>query len=118
MNYAKTATSVQRQIKKAGMSMTLTRIDPGVYDANTGTVSNAETTYTGFGLALNYSQRDIDGTLIRQSDQRVYLDPLISATPQPGDTLTIGTEIFNVVASRPLSPAGVVVLHDVQIRRS
>lgn len=58
----------------------------------------------------------IDGTRILQSDQRVYLDPLIGVTPQVSDTLTIGSEIYSVVDSRPLNPAGVVVLHDVQIR--
>ena len=72
----------------------------------------------GPGVLLDYSQREKDGTVILQTDQRVYLDPLIGAAPKPGDTLTIGTEIFNVVHSKPLAPAGIVVLHDVQVRVS
>jgi hypothetical protein len=116
MNYAKTAASVQRQIKKAGQSMTLTRITAGVYDPSTGSVANTGTTYTGHGVTLNYSQAMIDGTNILQGDQRVYLDPLIGVTPQAGDTLTVGSDIYNVVASKPLAPAGVVVLHDCQAR--
>ena len=84
----------------------------------TGTVVNSGATHVASGVKLDYEQRAIDGTNILQGDQRVYLDPLIAAAPQAGDTLTIGTEVFTVVASRPLSPAGVVVLHDIQVRRA
>lgn len=118
MNYAKIASSAQRALRKAGQSLTLTRIVPGVYDPATGSVASTGATHTGFGVALNYAQNAIDGTMILQGDQRVYLDPLIGATPQTGDILTIGAEIWNVVTSRPLSPAGIVVLHDVQVRKS
>lgn len=118
MNYAATARSVKRQIKAAGMAMTLARITPGVYDPATGSVASTSATHTGFGVKLNYAQNMVDGSRILQGDQRVYLDPLIGATPQPADTLTIGTDVWNVVESRPLSPAGVVVLHDVQVRKA
>lgn len=117
MNYAKTAQGAQKALKKAGQAMTLTRVSPGVYDPSTGSVVSTGATYTGFGVALNYSSRDVDGTLILQADQRVYLDPLIGATPQPGDALTVGGEVFTVVNSKPLAPGGVVVLHDIQVRK-
>lgn len=118
MNYAKTAAKVKAQLAKAGMSMTLSRVVPGVYDLETATAASTTTTFNGSGLKLNYSLHMIDGTRILAGDQRVYLDPLIGAEPQPGDTLTIGAEVWSVVASRPLSPAGIVVLHDVQCRKS
>lgn len=118
MNYTKTAASVKKQLAKAGQTMTLARTVPGAYDTETGTVGSTVTSFTGPGIALAYSRRDIDGTLIQQADQRAYLDPLIGATPQTGDTLTIGAEVFRVIASRPLAPAGITVLHDVQCRKS
>lgn len=118
MDYAKTAAKVQRMLKKAGQTVTLTRMEPGAYNPETGTVVSAGTTYAGPGVLLDYSQREKDGTVILQTDQRVYLAPLIGAAPKPGDTLTIGTEIFNVVNSRPLAPGGICVLHDVQVRVS
>lgn len=115
-DYAATAIDASSLLAEFGAPVTLTRITPGVYAPATGTVVNAGVTHAASGVKLSYEQRHIDGTSILQGDQRVYLDPLIAAAPQAGDTMTIGTEVFTVVASRPLAPAGVVCLHDVQVR--
>ena len=37
--------------------------------------------------------------------------------PKPGDTLTIGADVFRVLRAGNLSPAGVDLLYDVQVRR-
>ncbi len=115
-DYSETAATAAELLAEFGAQVTLTRITPGVYDPATGTVVNSGATHVASGVKLDYEQRAIDGTNILQGDQRVYLDPLIAAAPQAGDTLTIGAEVFTVVKSSPLAPAGVVVLHDVQIR--
>lgn len=115
-DYTSTARDASALLAEFGAPVTLTRITPGVYDPATGTVVNSGATHTASGVKLNYEQRHIDGTNILHGDQRVYLDPLIAEAPQTGDTLTVGTEVFTVVKSRPLAPAGVVVLHDVQVR--
>jgi len=117
MDYAKTAIKVRAQLAKAGQTVTLTRINPDWYDPETSSVYSTTDAFTGPGVALDYSQREIDGTAVQRGDQRAYLDPLIGATPQTGDTLTLGGEVFQVVTSRPLAPGGVVVLHEVQLRR-
>lgn len=115
-DYSAAALDASALLAEFGALVTLTRITSGVYDPDTGTVPQTQTTYTAPGVKLDYEQRAIDGTTILQGDQRVYLDPLIAAAPQAGDTLTVGAEVFTVVASRPLAPAGVVVLHDVHVR--
>lgn len=115
-DYSETAATAAELLAEFGAQVTLTRITPGVYDPATGTVSQTGATHTASGVRLDYEQRYIDGTNIMQGDQRVYLSPTIAVAPQTGDRLTVGAEVFNVVASRPLSPAGVVVLHDVQVR--
>lgn len=116
-DYTAVAIDAAELLAEFGAPVTLTRITPGgVYDPDTATVPLTTTTHTANGVKLDYEQRHIDGTTILQGDQRVYLDPLIAEAPQTGDTLTVGAEVFTVVASRPLAPAGVVVLHDVQIR--
>lgn len=115
-DYAETAETAAELLTEFGAMVTLTRITPGGYDPSTGTVVNTEVTHTAAGVKLEYEQRLIDGTNILQGDQRVYLDPLIAEAPQAGDKLNVGTEVFNVVRSRPLAPAGIVVLHDVQVR--
>lgn len=115
-DYADTALDASALLAEFGAPVTLTRITAGVYDPGTGTVVNSGATHVANGVKLDYEQRAIDGTNILQGDQRVYLDPLIAVAPQAGDTMTVGTEVFTVVASRPWAPAGIVVLHDVQVR--
>lgn len=115
-DYAETAATAAELLADFGALVMLTRITTGAYDPDSATVVNTEVTHTANGVKLDYEQRYIDGAIILQGDQRVYIDPLIAQAPQAGDTLTIGAEVFTVVRSRPLAPAGVVVLHDVQVR--
>jgi hypothetical protein len=120
-DYAATAAEAADLLGEYGQSVTLTRKTPGAYDPETGAVSASGATHTGMGCAFEYAQRDIDGTEIKRGDQRLYLSPKQTdgsamPTPQTGDTVTIGSLIYAVMASRPLAPAGIVVLHDVQLR--
>ena len=118
MKTDKIISTVLRLIKKNGQQVTLTRMQDGVYDPQSGTVSRTGTTYTGFGVPMPYRYRDVDGTRILQSDVQVYVAPQIGSTPRPSDTLTVGGQVFQVIASNPLAPAGPIVLHDVQCRKA
>lgn len=100
-----------------GGPITLTRVTPGGYDADTGTTTgDVTTTWAGTGAKFDYVQDEIDGTRVRAGDQRVYLSTVGIVNPQTGDTLTIDGVVLNVVASRPLKPAQTAVLYDVQVR--
>lgn len=116
MNYANTAKRVQRQLKRAGMAVTLTRITPGTYDPSTGSVTNTEATYSASGVVVSYTQGVIDGTIIQAGDQRVYMDAVSGTAPQTGDKLAIAGVTYTVVNAYPVSPAGIAVLFDVQAR--
>ncbi|WP_430434259.1 hypothetical protein [Methyloversatilis sp.] len=117
-DYARPAATAQRLLERFGRAVTLTRTTHGAYDSATGAPGTGTTvTHAGTAALLEYQQRDIDGTHIRVGDLRAYIAPDIEITPQTGDTLTIGGEMWSVIASRPLAPAGVVVLHDAQVRR-
>jgi hypothetical protein len=117
-DYAKTAATAVRLLQRFGRSAMLNRTTLGAYNPATGAPAAGTMTPHACTAALfEYAQRDIDGTHIRVGDQRAYIAPDIALTPQTGDTLTIGSDAWSVIASRPLSPAGVVVLHDVQVRR-
>lgn len=116
-NYPKTAATAKRLLDRFGQPVMLTRTTPGTYAPATGTATDTTATHTGIGAKLDYAQRDIDGTLIKVGDCRVYIAPDLTVTPQTGDKITIGSETWNVITSRPLEPAGVVVLHDVQVRK-
>lgn len=117
-DYSKPAATAQRLLERFGRAVTLTRKTPGAYDPATGAPGAGTTaTHAGTAALFDYQQKDIDGTHIRVGDQRAYIAPDLAVTPQTGDTLTVGGDTWSVIASRPLAPAGVIVLHDVQVRR-
>lgn len=116
-NYPKTAATATALLAKFGQAVSVAR-GSGAYDPNTGTITGSVTqTAVGVGVALDYKQGEIDGTLVMAGDRRILIAPRLSITPTTGDTVTLaGGSILRVMASKPLSPAGVVVLHEVQCR--
>lgn len=116
--YAEMAATAAEMLREFGVSVTVSRLTPGAYDPETGTNAAGTTqTWTPWGVMLEYSQREIDGTNIKAGDQRVYMSTTADLDPKPADTVTIGTEVWRVVTSRTLAPAGLKVLLDVQVRR-
>lgn len=115
-DYAKPAATAQRLLERFGSALMLTRSTPAAYNPATGTATSTSADHAGFGVRLDYEQREIDGTNIRRGDARIYVAPDLAVTPQTGDSITMGADVWQVVASRPLAPAGVVVIHDVQVR--
>lgn len=114
--YADMAATAGELLAEFGQDVTLVRGLTGAYTPATGTATVSGTNSYGKGVVLDYNQRDIDGTLVRQGDQRVYLSVDVGVTPQTGDSLLIGGQKWSVVASRTLAPAGTAVIHDVQVR--
>jgi len=121
--YADLADVSHEVIVEFGTAVVLNRKSAGGYDPITGTTTaNTSTPYPGFGVKLDYEQKDIDGTLIRIGDQRVLLSVVGVAMPQSGDTLTFTDPItlavteFDVVRAKQIKPANTAVLYDVQVR--
>jgi hypothetical protein len=115
--YSDMAATAVELLEEFGQAVIVTRVEEGEYDPSDGTGTSTSTPYPGMGVALDYRQDQIDGTLIRQGDRRIYIAPDLGMVPKTGDTVTLAEgAVLNVVASRPLSPAGTVLLHDVQVR--
>jgi hypothetical protein len=112
--YAQSAATALHLLQRFGAAATLKRQSTGSYDASTGatpvTVSALATTAAVFA----YDQKYIDGTLIKQGDQRAYLSN--EQVPQQGDVLGWQGADYQVIAVKPLSPAGIVVLYEAQLR--
>lgn len=116
-DYANSAATALRLLTRFGRPVTVTRETPGAYDPATGTdAAGTSQTWTPSGVKLEYTQREIDGTNIKAGDQRVYMSAAAGLDPQPGDAVTLGAEVWRVVKSSTLAPAGVAVLLDVQVR--
>jgi hypothetical protein len=93
--------------------------DGGDYDPETSEITggNPEITFTANGVEAQYRLADVDGTLITMADRRIYLDPALGTTPKRGDTLVLANGArLAVIESRPVRPAGILLLHDVQCR--
>lgn len=116
--YAEMADVAVEMLAEFGQSVVLGSVTgTGAYDPETGTVGNTVTNHSGMGVALDYEQKDIDGTVVKQGDRRIYIAPDLGAVPKTGDTLTLADgAVLAVVNSKPLSPAGTLVLHEVQAR--
>lgn len=127
-DYSKTAALADASLRRRGEKsvsqgvVTLRREVPGEYDPDLGGLGPGTTIdYLGTGLKLNYEQRDIDGTLIKQSDQQLLLSPLQrNGTPMPlpvsGDQVVIGVTVYTVGMVADLQPTDTSVLYTLQLR--
>lgn len=117
-DYAAAAADAAELLAEFGATVTVTRTTAGTYDPDTGTTgAGASQTWTPSGVKLEYSASAVDGTHILSGDQRVYMSAVPGLDPKAGDTVTLGAEVWRVVISRTLAPAGVAVLLDVQVRK-
>ena len=116
-NYGKTAATSTALITKFGQKISVSR-GSGAYDPATGALTgNVTQSAIGVGVALDYKQFEIDGTLIKVGDRKILIAPNLSITPATGDIITfLGGEKLEVKASKPVAPSGIIVLHEVQAR--
>lgn len=82
--------------------------------------ANPATTAEGIGVLLDYTQREIDGTVIQHGDQKLLLAPQIEVVPTTAHTVTamhLGVnKAFTVKNVGAVAPAGVPVLYILQLR--
>lgn len=127
-DYSKTAARADASLRRRGEKsvsqgiVTLRREVPGEYDPGLGGFGPGTTIdYLGTGLKLNYEQRDIDGTLIKQGDQQLLLSPLQRngakmPLPVSGDQVVIGATVYTVGMVADLQPTDTSVLYTLQLR--
>jgi hypothetical protein len=114
-NYARTRATAERLISRFGQTGALRRTTSSADPFNPvqTTVDHACT----FAV-LDYAKSAVDGTLIRQTDQMVYLSTSgLTIQPETTDLLVVGGSPLTVVSVKPLSPAGTVVFWELQVRR-
>lgn len=111
---------IQRaKVKGRASDIALTRPGiPGEYDPESGTVQPGTdpAAYTSIGVKIGYEQSDIDGSLIKQGDQQLYVPAKDFIRPLTGEQLTVGTENYTAQSVEVLAPGDVDVLYVVQIR--
>ena len=113
-NYPATAATATRLLQRFGASCVLKRQTAGAYSPSTGSATPSTASLATTAAVFAYDQKYIDGTLIKQGDQRAYCAP--ATEPKQGDQLTWQSIKYTVIAAKPVSPAGVPVLFEAQIR--
>jgi hypothetical protein len=115
--YSELAATAAEIIAEFGGDATLRRKVPGVYDPATGLTTIVSTDQVVRCVVIDYPQRFVDGTLIRVGDKQVYVGTAAGGmTPKVGDSLLSGGVEYQVVNFKPLAPALVAVLWELQVR--
>ena len=99
-----------------GQMVTLTTKSVGAYNPATGNASVTVSTQQVKAVVFPVGAKDIDGTLIHQGDQKLLLSMVGAAPPHVGDTVTIGATSYTITFIKLLTPSGVNVLCECNIR--
>lgn len=91
---------------------------PGGYNPETGTVEpgTGPTTYASIGVKVGYEQSDIDGTLIKQGDQKLYVPAKGFVRPESDERIMVGAETYAIKAVEVVAPGDMDILYLIQIR--
>ena len=115
-------------IEKYGTSMILRRTVKGAYDPNTGTMAaDTVTDHPCKGLFQDFTQQAskffygsgvLTDTLVKKDDELVLLSAKgLSIAPESvTDTLVVGSITYQIVKAKPLCPALINIMFNIQVR--
>ena len=112
MNYDEDVASAKELIAEFGKVFQLSRETDGVFDPVSGHTTGTITEYFNLtAVRLNYKNKDVDGSLIKNGDVMFLADA--TTEPQNGDVI----DGYVVVDFKTLQPADTVILYKIQARR-
>lgn len=117
-SYQRAKALVERLLTKKGQPVTLVKAgNPSTgYDENGDPISaTPDVTISGVGASLNYSINEIDGTVIQSGDCKLLFQG--DGSPEVDMTVTLSSIKWRIVAVMPLSPGGIVVMYELQLRK-
>lgn len=113
-DYNKSVTTANRLINKFGQTGSIER------QVNSGSGWNPSQDVKNYAcrlVVLYYLAKDIDGTLIKSGDLKVYIPAYgLEVTPKTTDKIVFNGVKHTVVAVTELSPAGVPIYYLCQCR--
>lgn len=114
-DYTRTRATAERLIARFGQTGALRRVTS---DADPFNPSQTTTDYPCTFAVLDYAKSLVDGTLIKETDQMCYLSTSgLSVSPETTDKLVVAGAPLTIVNVKPLSPAGTVLMWELQVRR-
>lgn len=115
-DYNRPKTTALRLLTRYGQTMTLRRITDGAYSAGASTQTVVDETVTG--AVFEYTAFEKQNSSIQIDDRKIMLAAKgMSAAPALTDQLIFGGTTFKIIPPiKPLSPAGVDVIYELQAR--
>lgn len=114
--YARSAATAERLIRKFGAAGAIRRETPGSgpsYDPGKPTITD----YAAHIVLTDYFNREIDGQRILSTDRKALIEPAIGIEPTTSDLLVAADgAILTVVNVDLLRPATKTVLYVLQVR--
>lgn len=113
--------TLRQLIKEHGLVLTLRKQTSGVYDNDTGAVTQTNTDYSVRGYFYDYTPDMVDGQSILRGDRRVVLDCKLvngSNTPEPDATdqiIGLGDTV-NIVKVMEIKSGSATMCYQLQVR--
>ena len=108
--YTDIQTTANNTLAELGQAVTLTSKTTGAYNPATGNAAVTVSTQQVKCVVFPFSARDIDGTLIRQGDQKLLLGMAGTTAPQVDDTVTIGGTTYTIILVKLVAYTSVSVM--------
>jgi hypothetical protein len=110
--------TADKLIGKFGKQVTLTRITEGTYNPDTGELSGGSTTtQTVAALVKDFNGIELLSGVIQVGDRKIKISALQVTEPQIGDTVTIDSLVYNVLAVKSIWSGEKVAIYELQVRK-
>lgn len=116
-DYASVAAAAAETLAEFGATAILKTSVTGARDPNTGIIPTVVTSNNVTVVVFAYPEKLINGKTILQGDQQVYMSAVGLTMPKAGDVLTWQGADYQVITVKPIAPAGIAVLVEVQARK-
>lgn len=127
-DYAEMAATAQELLLEFGGPVTVRQVVTGEYDPELGEAPTTTVDNDGIGALFDYSAQsaglaNLAGSVIETGDKQLYLAPELAAggpmiEPKPADLVLALGATWRVVTVKPLAPAGIVLLFELQLRKA
>jgi hypothetical protein len=115
MGYAETAANASATIKRKGVPIKLTRA-AGDYNPATSEVESSPRSFNGFAVRTDEVLKEFEG-LVEAGDAGFLFAVDGIPQPKPGDRFEFDKEYWRVQECKPVKPATVAIVYQVQARK-
>ena len=114
----KARATADKLIGKFGKQVTLTRVTEGTYNPATGDMSaGSTTTQTVAALVKDFNGIKLLIGAVQRGDTKVSIAALNATEPQIGDTITIDSLVYNVLAVKSIWSGEKTAIYELQVRK-